>query len=217
MGLLDCEGELYLDGHDLRRDGRRARRLLGYVPQELAFHADMSVDECCRFYARLKKVTPARIPVVLDQVGLSAQSRKAVGALSGGMKQRLALALALLADPPLLLLDEPTSNLDAKTRDEFIDLLVALRQAGKTLLFTSHYAEEVERLADRVLILKDGQIEEIRDLRQPDPQTGGATRGEAAKRRRSDHQAPQRQVKSRNPVDTDFQDLSETTEAVYGL
>jgi ABC-type multidrug transport system ATPase subunit len=161
LGLLDCEGELTLDGHDLRRDGRRARHFLGYVPQELAFHADMSVAESCRFYAQLKKVPAARIPVVLEQVGLSAQTQKSVGALSGGMKQRLALALALLADPPVLLLDEPTSNLDAATRDEFIDLLVTLRQAGKTLLFTSHHAEEVERLADQVLILKDGRIAAI--------------------------------------------------------
>lgn len=74
------------------------------------------------------------------------------------MKQRLALALALLADPPVLLLDEPTSNLDARTRDEFIDLLVDLRRGGKTLLFTSHHAEEVDRLADQVLVLEDGRV-----------------------------------------------------------
>ena len=158
LGLLDCEGDLHLDGLDLRRDGRRARRLLGYVPQELAFHADMTVAESCHFYARLKDMPSARIPVVLAQVGLTEQMQKAVGALSGGMKQRLALALALLADPPLLLLDEPTSNLDAATRNEFIDLLVTLRRQGKSLLFTSHHVEEVERLADQVLILRDGQV-----------------------------------------------------------
>jgi nitrous oxidase accessory protein len=158
LGLLDCTGELHLDGLDLRRDGRRARRLLGYVPQELAFHNDLSVLESCRFYARLKNVAPARIPVVLAQVGLSEQTQKTVGALSGGMKQRLALALALLADPPVLLLDEPTSNLDAATRSDFLDLLAGQRQLGKALLFTSHHVEEVERLADQVLILRDGRL-----------------------------------------------------------
>ncbi|MEZ4637034.1 MAG: ABC transporter ATP-binding protein [Caldilineaceae bacterium] len=158
LGLLDCEGSLHLDGHDLRQSGRAARHFLGYVPQELAFHNGMNVDECCRFYAKLKRAPATRIPVVLAQVGLTEQRRKAVGALSGGMKQRLALALALLADPPVLLLDEPTSNLDARTRDEFIDLLVGLRRAGKTLLFTSHHAEEVDRLADQVLVLEDGRV-----------------------------------------------------------
>jgi ABC-2 type transport system ATP-binding protein len=214
LGLLDCEGELTLDGHDLRRDGRRARHFLGYVPQELAFHADMSVMESCRFYAQLKKVPADRIPVVLEQVGLAAQGQKAVGALSGGMKQRLALALALLADPPVLLLDEPTSNLDAATRDEFIDLLVTLRQAGKSLLFTSHHAEEVERLADQVLILKDGRIDEIRDLRQGVAEEAGRRRSNEAMRRRSGEVLPQRQVKSREELDTDFQDFSDSREVV---
>jgi len=158
LGLLDCEGELWLDHADLRKDGRNARRHFGYVPQELAFHNDLSVVESCRFYARLKNVELARVPLVLAQVGLADQRRKAVGALSGGMKQRLALALALLADPPVLLLDEPTSNLDAETRAGFLDLLVALHHAGKTLLFTSHHLEEVEQLADRVLILRDGKL-----------------------------------------------------------
>ena len=158
LGLLNCEGKLWLDGADLRKDGRKARRGFGYVPQELAFHNDLSVAESCRFYARLKDVSFDRIPTVLAQVGLTGQERKAVGALSGGMKQRLALALALLADPPVLLLDEPTSNLDAATRVEFLDLLAQLHATGKTLLFTSHHLAELEQLADRVLILQDGAV-----------------------------------------------------------
>ncbi|RME55457.1 MAG: ABC transporter ATP-binding protein, partial [Caldilineae bacterium] len=158
LGLLDCEGELRLNGYDLRRDGRTARRFLGYVPQELAFYNDLNVADTCRFYARLKGVDPARIPAVLAQVGLEGQERKEVGALSGGMKQRLALALALLGDPPVLLLDEPTSNLDLTARDDFIALLARLRDAGKTLLFTSHHRDEVERLADRVLVLAEGRV-----------------------------------------------------------
>ena len=158
LGLLGCEGELRLNGFDLHRNGRAARRHFGYVPQELAFHNDLSVLESCRFYARLKDVPLDQIPHVLAQVDLVGQERKAVGALSGGMKQRLALALALLADPQVLLLDEPTSNLDADTRTEFLDLLAQLHADGKTLLFTSHHLEEVEQLAQRVLILQDGKV-----------------------------------------------------------
>ena len=158
LGLLSCEGDLRLNGLDLRRNGRKARNLLGYVPQELAFHVGMSVLETCRFYANLKHVAQTRIQVVLAQVGLNEQLHKRVGALSGGMKQRLALALALLADPPVLLLDEPTSNLDAVTRDELLGLLVGLRAEGKALLFTSHHIAEVDQLADQVLLLHDGQL-----------------------------------------------------------
>ncbi|MEZ4710431.1 MAG: nitrous oxide reductase family maturation protein NosD [Caldilineaceae bacterium] len=175
LGLLDYAGDLRLNGFDLRKQGRAARRCFGYVPQELAFHNDLSVAESCRFYARLKDVELSRIPAALAQVGLGGQERKAVGALSGGMKQRLALALALLADPPVLLLDEPTSNLDADTRVEFLELLQQLHIAGKTLLFTSHHLEEVAQLATRVLVLRDGKLAAdgapaaVMELLQPRP------------------------------------------------
>jgi ABC-type multidrug transport system ATPase subunit len=86
---------------------------------------------------------------------------KPVAALSGGMKQRLALAIALLADPPLLILDEPTSNLDARARDDFIKLLLRQKAEGKTLLLTSHRLEEVELLATRVLVLENGKLTQI--------------------------------------------------------
>ncbi len=158
LGLLHYEGELRLNGLDLRRQGKQARRFLGYVPQELAFHNELTVADTCRLYARLKEVSPARIPQVLALVGLAGQERKEVGALSGGMKQRLALALALLSDPPVLLLDEPTSNLDVNARQEFIDLLKRLRDRGKSLLYSSHHLAEVTDLADRVLVMAEGRI-----------------------------------------------------------
>jgi ABC-type multidrug transport system ATPase subunit len=84
-----------------------------------------------------------------------------VAALSGGMKQRLALAIALLADPPLLILDEPTSNLDTAARDEFARLLLRQKEQGKTLLFTSHSLEEVEMLATRILVLEEGKLKSV--------------------------------------------------------
>ncbi len=95
---------------------------------------------------------------MLDQVGLSEHAAKRVGALSGGMKQRLALGLALLADPPVLVLDEPTSNLDAAARDQFLHLLKAVKAAGKTVIFTSHRIEEIEALADQVLVMDRGKL-----------------------------------------------------------
>jgi ABC-type multidrug transport system ATPase subunit len=98
-----------------------------------------------------------RVDRLIDEWGLREVERRAVGHLSGGMKQKLALVIALLSDPPVLLLDEPTSNLDAKARREFSELLERLKAAGKTLLFCTHRPSEVWRLADRVIVLERGR------------------------------------------------------------
>jgi len=158
LGLLNYEGELFVNNFDAQTAGKKARAAVGYVPQELAFYDDLSARDTLHFYARLKGVTTTRIEEALAEVGLSEHEHKAVAALSGGMKQRLALAIALLADPPLLILDEPTSSLDTTARDEFAKLLLQQKIVGKTLLFTSHRLEEVEILATRVLVLEEGKI-----------------------------------------------------------
>jgi nitrous oxidase accessory protein len=158
LGLLSAEGELYINGFNAQKEGKKARAAVGYVPQELAFYDDLTARNTLAFYAKLKRVSSQRIDQVLAEVGLAAHGHKAVAALSGGMKQRLALAIALLADPPLLILDEPTSNLDTAARDDFIKLLLSQKAQGKTLLFTSHRLEEVEALASRVLVLQEGKL-----------------------------------------------------------
>ena len=163
LGLLSAKGELTVNGFNAKKQGKKARAAIGYVPQELAFYDDLSARDTLHFYAELKKVPGERVDEVLEEVGLSAHGHKAVSALSGGMKQRLALACALLANPPLLILDEPTSNLDTAARDEFIRLLLAQKEQGKTLLFTSHRLEEVEILASRVLVLEEGKLKLICD------------------------------------------------------
>ncbi len=159
LGLYAAEGQLQINSFDVKKAGKKARAAVGYVPQELAFYDDLSARDTLRFYADLKGVPANRIDDVLAEVGLCEHQNKPVAALSGGMKQRLALAIALLADPPLLILDEPTSNLDTKAREDFIKLLLAQKKRGKTLLFTSHRLEEVEVLATRILVLKRGHLE----------------------------------------------------------
>lgn len=158
LGLFRFEGSVSVGGLDVLRNGKSSRRLVGYVPQEIGFHDDLRVGEALRYFARLKAVVLSSAGPVLDRVGLSGQQRKRIRELSGGMKQRLALALALLGDPPVLLLDEVTASLDALGREEFVGLLERLSGDGRTLLFASHRLDEIKALARRVITLDAGRI-----------------------------------------------------------
>lgn len=158
LGLLRFDGTVRIDGHDNVGDAKRARGRLGYVPQELAFYPEWTGREVLTFLAKIKRVAPERVDVALADVGLSAHGAKPIGSLSGGMKQRLALAAALLSDPPLLVLDEITSNLDANGREGLLRVLTRLKESGKTIVFTSHRRDDVLRLADRVLVLERGEL-----------------------------------------------------------
>lgn len=158
LGLYRFQGDMSLGGLDIRRFGKLARLRVGYVSQEQAFDEDVSAQAVTAFFARIRGVALRRVGEVLSVVGLKEHATKRVGALSGGMKQRLALAVALLSDPPLLVLDEPTSNLDAAARRAFLELLAELKRAGKTILFTTHRTGEIAALADRVIVLEQGRI-----------------------------------------------------------
>ncbi len=158
LGLLAYDGSITVNGFDAKKQGRQARAAIGYVPQQQSFYDDMSTLDTGLFFAKLKRTPAAQAPELLAQVGLGDHLHKPVGALSGGMKQRLALALALQGDPPVLVMDEPTSNLDAAARDQLLHLLSEVKAAGKTIIFSSHRIEEVETLADRVLVMEKGQV-----------------------------------------------------------
>jgi ABC-type multidrug transport system ATPase subunit len=158
LGLADFDGAIRVANLDVRKDGKSARRMIGYVPQELALYDDFRVVEAARFMARLKGADGAACDPLLADLGLAGHERKRVRELSGGLKQRLALAIALLNDPPVLILDEPTSNLDTEARAALMELLLGLKRAGKTILFISHRPEEVHGLADRVLTLEHGRV-----------------------------------------------------------
>jgi ABC-type multidrug transport system ATPase subunit len=159
LNLIPFAGTIIINGKDVSRAGKIVRREIGFVPQELTFHDALSVTETLTFYARLKKV-PAGYDFMplLDRLELAAHIHKPIHDLSGGLKQRLALALALLSDPPILILDEPTANLDIRAREEFLLYLHELKQNGKTLVFSSHRLEEITALADRVLLLEAGRL-----------------------------------------------------------
>ncbi len=169
LGLLPFQGQLAVAGYDVRRDGLRARNSLGYVPQRApAFEG--SLEEVLQFFSRLRGIDPAEVDRRLAALGLdlAAHATKPVRALSGGMLQKLLLALALAARVPLLLLDEPTANLDPAARREFLKALSAVEEET-TILLASHRFSDVEAVAGRLLVLHQGRLAfdgRLADLRQ---------------------------------------------------
>src|SRR5262249_12042797 len=142
LGLVPFTGHLALDGHDVVRDPIGARTLLGHVPQVAAF-GDESAREALAFAAKARRIDAARIAAMRRLSGLAAHAGGGVRTFSGGMRQRLALALALLPDPPILLFDEPTANLDREGQELFHDVVTRLRHDGRTLVIASHRRDEV--------------------------------------------------------------------------
>ena len=157
LSLVRFEGRVEIDGLDISKRGVAARRKIGYVPQMPAFY-DMKAGEWLRFVARLRGVAASEGDFVLERVGLEAESGRDVRVFSGGMQQRLSLAAALLGNPPIILLDEPTANLDPRGRSDLLGLLRDFRAEGKTLVLSSHRAAEVRDLADHVLLLDRGRV-----------------------------------------------------------
>jgi ABC-type multidrug transport system ATPase subunit len=159
LGLLRYRGTIRIAGLDAWRHGKRARQLVGYVPQELGFYDDLRVHEAVRFFGKLKGLRINDVDQSLARVGLAGHGGKCIRELSGGMKQRLALSIALLGDPPVLVLDEVTASLDACGRAEFVELLASLTKSpGRATLFASHRVEEIDALATRVVTLERGRV-----------------------------------------------------------
>ncbi len=162
-GLLAADsGEVRLAGRPIEGDTDPRKRLLGLVPQELALYEPISAWDNLAFFGALQGLRGAALAdascSALELVGLADRARDLVKTFSGGMKRRLNLAVALLHDPQLLLLDEPTVGVDPQSRNALFDNIEALRRRGKTILYTTHYMEEVERLCDRVIIMDHGKV-----------------------------------------------------------
>jgi len=153
-------GELRVLGHELPGKAKAARAAMGVVPQLDNLDVDVTVEENLAVFARLYRVADVRGAVdrALDLARLRDRRGDAVDELSGGMRRRLLLARGLVHDPQLLLLDEPTVGLDPQIRTELWSLIDNLRSQGKTILMSTHYIEEAERLADEVAVMADGKI-----------------------------------------------------------
>ncbi len=155
-------GEVRIAGRVLRGDTDPAKLAMGLVPQDIGLYEEMSARENLHLFGALYGMDGSRLRRAMDEaldlVGLAERARDRVRNFSGGMKRRLNLAAALLHDPQLLLLDEPTVGVDPQSRNAIFDNLEALKKRGKTLLYTTHYMEEAERLCDRLVIIDHGKI-----------------------------------------------------------
>jgi len=162
-GLLRPDaGEILLDSQPVAAGAAAVKRRIGMVPQDLALYEDLSARDNLRLFGALYGLKggplAARIEHVLGLVNLQDRARDKPATFSGGMKRRLNIAAALLHEPDLLILDEPTVGVDPQSRNAIFDTLEALQAQGRALIYTSHYMEEVERLADHIVIIDHGKV-----------------------------------------------------------
>lgn len=162
-GLAEADsGEVRLFGQSFNRSRRDLRRLVGIGTQDLSIYPDLSARENLRFFGKLYgmagKPLEVRVDAVLAAVGLTDRANDRAGNFSGGMKRRLNLAAAIVHEPKLLFLDEPTTGVDPQSRNHIFTQVKALNAAGLTVVYTSHYMEEVQALCRRIAILDFGQV-----------------------------------------------------------
>ncbi len=177
MGLVAPDrGTVELEGLGPPTNAQ-VRRHLGFAPQTLALYDQLSAEENLQFFARLYGLTDAksRAAAVLELVGLAPRAKDRVATYSGGMQRRLNLAVALLHDPPLLLLDEPTAGVDPQSRNNILELVRDLASRGRTVVYTTHYMEEASRLCDRVGILDHGKLLDVGTVPELVQRHGGDT------------------------------------------
>jgi ABC-2 type transport system ATP-binding protein len=153
-------GVLKPDEGELSHSGRELGWGVGWVPQSPALYSKLSVAENLRLFARLEKLADpeAAVTRMLAQTGLEDRSGEEVGRLSGGNRQRVNIAIGLLSEPAVLLLDEPSASLDPRQRERLWEFISALAGRGTTVVFSTHNVAEVERFATRVLLLADGEL-----------------------------------------------------------
>jgi ABC-2 type transport system ATP-binding protein len=153
-------GRVCVMGHDVQTDFAAARRALGVVPQELVFDPFFNVREALRFQSGYFGVrhNDTWIDELLDSLGLTDKAHANMRALSGGMKRRVLVALALVHKPPVIVLDEPTAGVDVELRQTLWHFIAKLNKQGHTVLLTTHYLEEAEALCNRIAMLKTGRI-----------------------------------------------------------
>jgi ABC-type multidrug transport system ATPase subunit len=162
--VIPSVGHIRVNGMDAVSKPVACRAAISYLPQHVAFPEQVSAREVLDFYRRLRKLPISRIETALEQCAFGDAADRLVSEFSGGMIQRLGIAVAILADAPILLLDEPTASLDPEGAAGFRAFLASLKELGKTIVFSSHVLSDVNLLADRVAILVGGRLRAVETI-----------------------------------------------------
>jgi ABC-2 type transport system ATP-binding protein len=162
-GLLQPDsGDALIMGHSIRREPAAAKAALGVVPQDIALYPDLSARENLEFWGKMYGLRGARLKARVDEVlaviGLADRQRDHVGKFSGGMKRRVNIGVALLHQPQVVIMDEPTVGIDPQSRRHILDNVKELNRQGMTVLYTTHYMEEAAELSDHIAIIDAGRI-----------------------------------------------------------
>ena len=163
IGYLSChEGKVTLHDEEITTDNISIRKKFGYVPQDISLYQELSAEKNLKIFGELYNLTGSelseRIGEVMELVQLSERSKDKVKTFSGGMKRRLNLAVSLLHKPEILLCDEPTVGVDPQSRNAIFNMLADINKKGTTVIYTTHYMEEAERLCSRIAIIDAGKI-----------------------------------------------------------
>lgn len=160
--LKSDEGTIHINENNIKQNPDACKQLIGVVPQEISLYDDFSAYDNLMFWGSLYKVPikklKQRIAVILDIIGLFERKDDLIKTYSGGMKRRINIAAALLHEPKILFMDEPTVGVDPQSRNRIFEIVETLNQQGITIVYTTHYMEEVERLCNRIAIMDSGKI-----------------------------------------------------------
>ena len=176
VGLVKKDaGAILLNGEDIGGDYSRVTSICGYMPERFSLYTDLSVEENMNFFAAVQQVpAPRREELkqrLLERTGMEPFRRRRAGALSGGMKQKLALSTILLSSPELIILDEPTTGVDPLSRIEFFAIIEALKKEGQTIVMSTPYLDEAEK-GDHIVFIKNGRVmrqDSLAELRRSFP------------------------------------------------
>ena len=158
LGLLKFSGNIIVDGFDVKRKGKEVRRIITYVPQQFSFYNNLNVIENMKFYADIRGINREIFLERFEKLDLDNIANKRLGNLSEGLQQKIMLATALLADSPVLLFDEPTTNLDIKSILELKEIIKEYIKKGKTILLSTHLLSQIKDIVSKVIVINQGKL-----------------------------------------------------------